>query len=461
MAQLKQTTKAPKEDTTGKTQSVSQESRLTVVIPIETTSRELIPKVYLARTLANTGCQVLLSSKQILWSCLEELENFIYLDKGYHHGVSEQIYQRVIKQGGKVCLLDEEGAVDFPGSPTLKNRYPKNLENYVSRIFFWGSHQLSVFGNSKNARHIVTGHPRFDLLKPEFRFLYKTEAKKLNQRLGDFILVNTNMGFGNNIKGDAFVAKNYGGRFRNIRQIIKGDKLKLNYLVNLIARLSIEYNDNHIVIRPHPEENLSYYRKHFQSNANVHVERAGSVIPWIIAARSTLHIDCTTGIEALMLGKVSISCIPTKIDPSLLTELPVKLSYKANSISEVLCALTQDNETLANKHTFAELDTHFSFHRNACQEVTDRIHDLAEKESIPRQDEIKFSILLRARELFRALKRNTFSFSIDKLSLSKLKGLNEHSIMQINASLTQRDSKPIKISKPCQGAYIFHSKTSD
>ena len=46
------------------------------------------------------------------------------------------------------------------------------------------------------------------------------------------------MGFGNNVKGDDFVIENYGNRFKNIKNIVSFDKIKVNAFVELIRELS-------------------------------------------------------------------------------------------------------------------------------------------------------------------------------------------------------------------------------
>ena len=46
--------------------------------------------------------------------------------------------------------------------------------------------------NNVPARIFETGNPRFDLLRPGLRELYRPDAEALRARFGDFILINTN-----------------------------------------------------------------------------------------------------------------------------------------------------------------------------------------------------------------------------------------------------------------------------
>ena len=94
-------------------------------------------------------------------------------------------------------------------------RFSKNLFSEVDYTFLWGSKQYELIKDNITDLSKVefTGHPRFEMLKPEYHYLYKDEVDNLIKEHGKFLLINTNMGFGNNIKGDDFVRYNYGERF--------------------------------------------------------------------------------------------------------------------------------------------------------------------------------------------------------------------------------------------------------
>ena len=55
-------------------------------------------------------------------------------------------------------------------------------------------------------------------------------------------------------------------------------------LVVLLRRLALTYPDYTIVLRPHPSENLTFYRQAFSRLENVMVRRDKSVLNWIRAA---------------------------------------------------------------------------------------------------------------------------------------------------------------------------------
>ncbi len=297
-----------------------------ILIPIETSSRELLYKIYLCNILSSQGFDCYLGSKSEISFLIERFTNFIYLDKGFHKGVSELIHEKILKSKGIIVSLDEEGAVDFEDGSTLKVRYSSKLFEAAKLVFFWGDYQSQLIKDDikTKSRFVVSGHPRFELLKREFHFLYDYDLDCIKKKYKKFILINTNMGFGNNIRGDAFVLENYVDRFKDIEKIIKNDKLKIKYFNSLINKLSeLDYN---IVVRPHPEEDFSLYIDEFSLKKNVFVVNENSVIPWIISCETMIHADCTTGIESLMLGKKPISYIPNELNNDYLTSFPIKAS---------------------------------------------------------------------------------------------------------------------------------------
>ena len=69
-----------------------------ILIPIETVSRELVYKVYLCHHLAINGFRCFLGKKFYINYLINNLSDYIYIDKGYHKGVSEIIYDNVKKK---------------------------------------------------------------------------------------------------------------------------------------------------------------------------------------------------------------------------------------------------------------------------------------------------------------------------------------------------------------------------
>ena len=379
--------------------------------------------------LAAKGLRCYLGSKIQIGFLIERLSNYIYIDKGYHAVISDGIYAQIKKNNGLVVSLDEEGAVDYPDGSTLKRRYAPALFENADLVFLWGAAQLELIrGNiNQNKKVKVTGHPRFEMLKSEFHHLYNSDVLEIKKRFGKYILINTNMGFGNNIRGDAFVESNYRGRFKGIKDNISFDKLKLKAYIQLVGEL-LKITKNNIIIRPHPEEERRYYIEAFKENRNVHVLYEGPVIPWLLAADKFIHPDCTTGIESLFLGKKPISYLPSDYPRHLVTHLPLKASNLFTSQSELISFLKQREgpSEVIELSDYAFAEEYFSINKPSTKTIAEQIAELGK---ISNTKSLSITELLQ-------LKLFSFKSQIPRWSKSSLLGKNKLSGFSTNSVKT-------------------------
>jgi surface carbohydrate biosynthesis protein len=413
-----------------------------VIIPIEIAARELLSKVYLCHHLASRGLRCYLGSKHQISVLTEKLSNYIYLDKGYHKNISESIYAQIKKNNGLIVSLDEEGAVDYPDGSTLQSRYSKSLFENADLVFMWGSAQLDLIKNNAGANQKVkiTGHPRFEMLKPEFNYLYQEDVHEIRNRFGDFILINTNMGFGNNIRGDAFVESNYGGRFRSIRDNIAFDKEKLRAYRQLITELSKNISKS-IVIRPHPEEDRYYYNDVSKKYKNIHVVHEGPVIPWLLAAGTLIHPDCTTAIEALFLGKKPISYLPHDYPKNLVTHLPLQASSNFTSKAKLISFLKEreasQEQVYLKDYPFAE--EYFSISNSSTEVIAEEIMKISKVLQNKKTSLLSFNELLQLKLISLKSRIPRWSKSFD-LAKNKLGGVKEKIVYNIHEKINKNIS---------------------
>ena len=432
-----------------------------VLIPIETTAREALYKIYLSKLLALEGVNSYLGTKSHIFFLTQLFTNYTYLDKGYHQGTSDIIYEKIRNNNGKIVNLDEEGAVDFPENSILKSRYSKTLFESSDHVFFWGESQFNLIkDNIKDLnKTTITGHPRFELLKNKFHILYKSEVNKINKKYGKYILINTNMGFGNNLKGDKFVKSNYKSRFKNIHEIVSFDKEKCKIFISLVKKLANQYDGN-IIFRPHPEENLNIYKDAFKSFKNIKVLFKGSAVDWILGCELMIHPDCSTAIESTIIGKKSISFLPNNYNPSLVTKLPLEVSI---SFTDENVLLEYVNNT--NYKKFQEQDNnindvienHFAISKNSSSIIKDKIVKLS-----PKKRDIKNTISFKhyLSLLVLSLKLKIGSTESHRLVRQKLQGIEKHNFKSMN-SLVNRinpELKKVKMKKVSYGLYKFYTK---
>ena len=410
--------------------------------------------------LAREGFSCYLGSKSNIYHLTKHLKNYIYLDKGYHAGESEPLYKQIQENNGVIVNLDEEGAVDFSDNSTLKERYADPLFEYAKTVFLWGTEQQELIYQQTGSAYktIVTGHPRFELLKPEYHFLYESEVNSIIRRYCSFILVNTNMGFGNNIKGDEFVISNYGSRFENIRKIVKFDKIKVEAYLELIRELSGKTKKK-VILRPHPEEDLHFYVKAFEGIENIEVIFNGSVVPWLLAAEEVIHPDCTTAIESAFLGKSPISYMPEKHAEDIVTKLPLEVSIRFTNVSELVDHLmnkkVQPND---ENNRYKVLDDYFSLKQSALQMIVSELARIRKEmgNTEVQKDLRKEFFLLRIKESINSLRNNSDLYFARK----KLHGFDYANIKSIQDLLFRNVGlSGVSVKKYNKGLFLF--KESD
>ena len=140
-------------------------------LPIEVKVRDLDTRLRLALRLVDCGASVLIGRKDVVHRLmLSSGVRFVYLTKGALRSTAE-FFRDIRSNGGHVCYLDEEGG--FYGNwNTFADRNDPEILKHVDAYFAWGTRQQdllrgSEYGIASDLVH-VTGHPRFDLRKPEF-----------------------------------------------------------------------------------------------------------------------------------------------------------------------------------------------------------------------------------------------------------------------------------------------------
>ncbi len=414
---------------------------MNIIIPVETPNRELIYKSQLASHLAHEGFDCYLTLKKFVPELVENLSPCIYFDKGFHPGVSEKIHKQIKDRKGFIVSLDEEGAVDFPDFSTLENRYSETLFRNADLVFMWGKKQRDHFQAKyqtlSSERVIVSGHPRFDHLIQKTRRTLQPVIEKIRAQYDSFILVNLNCGFGNNIKGDAFVRENYGPRVRHLAKIMAYDKFKLEEYLKLIRKLCAK-TSHKIVVRPHPEESLAPYQRALRAEiaaGKCVVTTEHSVLAWNAAAEFIIHPDCTSAVEAVLQGKRPISFLPEH-PQKIATQIPVDASTELNDIDSVLDAVSAKGEVAGPSDVQEKLQSYFHLDGQSEQNIVSAIKKLNFATAGRRLPAgVKLKLFLRGKYDLLAKKRNTFV-------MEKQKGFN---LGAIRAAIESSDFKDSKI----------------
>jgi len=275
-----------------------------IFLPVEVKGRELDAKLLLLHFALEKGFGVFLGRNGMNIG-RDPFPRGIYFDKCLsNHKIAFHEHQ-VERLGNKLVSFDEEGLLYGSTDDYQSHRLSKQSINLSSLIFLWGNKQRALFEpyTSDKSKLVITGSPRIDLWQPPLTSLYSSEVTSISAKYGSFILVVSNWGFTTSEKER--------GIDPNLSYDDNPHSLIRASFLQLVERLSSEFPDQHIIVRPHPGEREDYWRRTATLfHNNVHVIRAGAIGPWIHAAQAVIHNNCTTGLETWMGGLTPIVYAP-------------------------------------------------------------------------------------------------------------------------------------------------------
>jgi surface carbohydrate biosynthesis protein len=269
-----------------------------ILLPVETTVRELEWKLDLAVRLANPQRQIYIGHHDIIQKMVPYLSNGIYIGKNMfgNNNDSSRLLE-LQKKNFTSIFLHEEGAV-FKGDENvwkyrLSSQYDPKVFNENDILCTWGRMQNEYDMSRGGQTGYVTGHPKFDLYSSPQNKVFSLEAEKLSAKYGRIILINTNFGgFNNGVVSAATQEEK-----KNV-ELHATQASNLYSMIALVGYLSEHLADRTIVLRPHPAERDEIYMKMLSHLPNVIIERQGSLGAWLKAADCLIQNCCTTGIEA-------------------------------------------------------------------------------------------------------------------------------------------------------------------
>lgn len=288
-----------------------------LAFPVENFVREFYAKFLLAALAAEQGWASLIAYKGFLRFHLPPVKGVI-VEMNLTNGDRMQGYADLC---WKVCAWDEEGLLYINAQDYVHRRINPEALKLSDQVYLWGEHQRRdiqdhIPWTAENL--IVTGNPRFDLLRPELRKFYAPAVDTLQNQYGRYILVNTTFGDVNH----------YFGRDYNTRILNEAGKLStpgqqqdqaareaykenlMHAFMDMLPALSTDFPRHTIIIRPHPAENFETWRAAAQDLPNVRMVHEGDPIPWLLGAEAVIHNSCTTGVQAYLLGRPVIAYRP-------------------------------------------------------------------------------------------------------------------------------------------------------
>ena len=289
------------------------QQRRDILLPVETSNRELDAKLLLGLFAAEAGYRCHLGTLTKIQA--PGFPPSIYVSKSVRFAKAVKLMSGL---GHIVISWDEEGLARFKDEAHGARieaealRLPRLLLSWgPSNSRLWRAHPLY------DGRPIIeTGNPRVDLLRDEMRPLHQPKCAEIRARYGDFALLNTNFGLVNHFRPGGRRAK-VGGTSHDPEAFIRfrrgAEEHKRRLFRAFLGSLPVVAEGIKpfvLVIRPHPSEDQAPWIEAARGISNIAVVYDGPVIPWELAARCLIHNGCTSAIEASVLRVPALAFRP-------------------------------------------------------------------------------------------------------------------------------------------------------
>ena len=393
-------------------------------IAVEVALRELDAKILLALEAANKGYNVLLGSSRNIDKIYNTLPKGVLFFKDCAV-YNKNKFKKMKKYGHYIAVLDEEAFIPLDLESFISHRVKGEVLKEIELYFCWGKNHKKIVKPiideiNPTLKISITGHPRMDLLKKDFRKVQKNS---------NLILINTMFGSYNY----KFGKNKYIENLKRLGVITNKEKEKyflnlmsyeenlFNEYINLLKKLSKTFKNYHFIIRPHPTENIQTWEKIFYNYENIEVKQENTVNYWIEKSLFVIHTNCTTGIETFLMDKIPIAFVPIE-NKNYEIKLPNQLSLTAKNFDDIANYIS-----LFEKNKLEEI-----FNRNEKKEILrdylanidffayEKIIDEIEKISISNQKyNLKHKLKLKLLNLTILFKKKYINtkFNVDKNQL--------------------------------------------
>lgn len=281
-----------------------------VVLIVDNPFRDLEGITLVARELARRGASTWLVSMYDQPFDVPAIRPHVVV-ANYVRANNRHLLTRYRAQGAGVVILDTEGNGGEHCAEYAEAIRREHAEHIVDRYCLWGREQTEAFlaGAGLAPGQIVqTGSPRHDLYTPRWR----NYVSALGPDSRDYLLINTNFPIVNpRFDPDtdsvvrAWVRAGIDEKFA--RDFAADAQVLHPRYIEVIEGVVRRFPDARFVLRPHPFERPDFYDHLGKKYPNLQVIQRGQSLDWVRASRAVLHLNCATGIEAVMLGVETVA----------------------------------------------------------------------------------------------------------------------------------------------------------
>lgn len=291
----------------------------TLYLLIEEGNRELASRVLLARAAVAWGFRVVLGQQWWIWRNIDRLAPGVMLFKGCNK-VQADAMANARRFGHAVAAIEEE-ALGLADDREIIRLYDPRIPELCDLPLAQGEHHAQCLREhfpSLSDRVVVTGNPRTDLLNAEFIAESQATQFRVVRALQPYILINTNYASINPIDGDTLryyqrcvaagiIDPDNAADISDFEAWCAWEHANIARLLELLGRYRDQLCPMRIILRPHPSERLTFWEELLADQPGIKVIRQGDHLPWTLGAHAVLHTSCTTGLEAALLDRPTLS----------------------------------------------------------------------------------------------------------------------------------------------------------
>ncbi len=293
-----------------------------IYITLEIKDRELLSKLFFISKNLNEKYIFFIGDKRAVLRAINTFGKGIYFYKSINKNDLEHI-SRIKKKGNIFVSLDEEGGYgldkQFFSTHFLQLRSSQDNMNLIDRIFTWGNFDHKEWKKKyKNSSKKIkkTGSPKLDLWRKEvFMKIFKNEIDDLNRKYSPFFLIpSTFYSSRENYKLAVNIDKKLSkdDTLISLKKRLTAKKYE-RYLffkfVNLIKKLSYDFPNHKIIVKPHTLENIDDWRKIFKRDEykNIIIDNNYNLTAYIAASECVIFNSSTSGMQSVAMGKKTLA----------------------------------------------------------------------------------------------------------------------------------------------------------
>ena len=300
-----------------------------IYIHIEITAREYYSKLLLSYFAAKEGYTVILGDIIRFFQHNTSNKGIFHFKDIAPSSLNLQLFKKLKKKGFQITSIDEEGGIEYKNFDSKKSnsfqklRFSNQTLNLVDKVFTWGifdyNSLVKEYKNFKN-KIINTGNSRYDFCNPKLNFFFDQKKFFSERKIKKPILIVSDLGFAMSQKPiwdqfqilrDAYFQEDDLNSYEfELYENYANKTLFLGEFVKLIRKLVKNFPDEQFILRPHPTESVSAWKKIVGNYQNLKIINDKTSIHWIRKSKLMIHNSCYTSIEAALLKKPIISFCP-------------------------------------------------------------------------------------------------------------------------------------------------------